>query len=530
MLLSRSNKVFCRGVLSAAIVLAVTGCGGSDSDSGDNLVGAAKPLRPKNIIVMINDGASYGTWDMAAYWEAGVKANDLHTFQDLDVRLGMTTYPMNTSKEATFSDVSTVGYDADLAWDPTLGETLTQDGYDSAIAAYKYLRRAYTDSAAAGTAMATGQKTYNQAIGYNNMGQPVTNITQIAHARNWATGVVTTVQVSHATPSAFSAHNPSRYDLPALAQDQMTNNYVDLLIGTGHPDYDNNGLKVVGLTQDQCAAINCNWWDVENPESTIGATEWSALKAGTLQRQGYDKPNFLITSKSQFEELAAGVMPAGLEVGQPLVGIPEVRSTLQQGRSLAAVGADNSQPSGMKLIQGVPNLATLSTGALNYLAAQQKDGIFLMIEGGATDWSAHANDTGTLIEEGYDFHQAVTAVKAWVEKNSSWDDTLLIVTTDHGNALPLGVTSDLVAFAPMNNAGAGNVPMNNIDVRYWSTQHTNELARLWARGTGADQFAQFIKGADYGFAKTVGHNDTGYYVDNTDIFNIANLLIAGSAD
>ena len=516
--------IFAHAILSAAISFALAGCG-SDSQSSAPAPEAGKPAAPKNIIVMINDGASYGTWDMAAYWEAGVKANDLPIFKDMNVRLGMTTYPLNTEKNPTNNDVSTVGYDAALAWDFTQGEALKQDGYESTIAAYKYLRRAYTDSAAAGTAMATGTKTYNQAIGHNNMGQPMTNITQIAHSRNWATGVVTSVQVSHATPSAFSAHSPSRYDMTGLAKDQMTNGYVDLLIGTGHPEYDNNGIRVAGLSQEECAALACNWWDVENPESTIGATEWQALTQGTLMRSGYDKPNFLVTRKADFEAMAEGQLPEGLQAGQPLVGIPEVRSTLQQGRNKAAVGSDGIQPSGMKLIQGVPDLATLSIGALNYLASRDKDGIFLMIEGGATDWAAHANDTGTLIEEAYDFHKAVAAVKSWVEKNSSWDETLLIVTTDHGNALPLHPDSAFQPFAPMNNAGAGNVPLDDTDVRYWSTQHTNELARLWAKGNGTDAFADLVKGADYSFAKVVGHNDTGYYVDNTDIFNIAKTLL-----
>ena len=517
------------GVLSAAIALAITGCG-SDSNNSSGTPSVSTPKAPKNIIVMINDGASYGTWDMAAYWEAGVKANELDIFKDMNVRLGMTTYPLNTDKSPSYNDISTVGYDAAMAWDNSHGESLKQDGYESTIAGYKYLRRAYTDSAAAGTAMATGTKTYNQAIGYSNMNEPLTNITQIAHARNKATGVVTSVQVSHATPSAFSAHSPSRYDMVALAKDQLTNGYVDLLIGTGHPEYDNNGIRVAGMSEAECAAVSCNWWDVQNPESTIGASEWQALKAGSLTRSGAALPNYLITSKAEFAALAAGDLPADLAAGQPLVGIPEVRSTLQQGRNKAAVGSDGTQPSGIKLIQGVPDLATLSTGALNYLASRNKDGLFLMIEGGATDWSAHANATGTLIEEAYDFHQAVRAVKQWVETHSSWDETLLIVTTDHGNALPLHPDSAFQAFAPMNNAGAGNVPMDGVDVRYWSTQHTNELARLWAKGNGTDAFAEVIKGADYDFAKIVGHNDTGYYVDNTDIFNVAKRLLTLQAE
>lgn len=54
-----------------------------------------------------------------------------------------------------------------------------------------------------------------------------------------------------------------------------------------------------------------------------------------------------------------------------------------------------------------------------------------MSEGGAIDWMGHANDMPRFIEEQIDFNAAVDAVIEWVEANSSWDETLLIVTSDH---------------------------------------------------------------------------------------------------
>jgi len=72
----------------------------------------------------------------------------------------------------------------------------------------------------------------------------------------------------------------------------------------------------------------------------------------------------------------------------------------------------------------------MSIGALNVLN-QDPDGFFLMIEGGAVDWMGHANDMPRYIEDQVAFNLAVASVIDWVEENSSWDETLLIVTSDH---------------------------------------------------------------------------------------------------
>ena len=498
--------------LVASTVL-VSACN-SDNDTSSNKNATSK--LPKNIILMINDGASWGTWDMGAQWENGTNANAQDVYSSLPVRLGMTTYPLNTSNSPTNVATTTLSYDASKAWDGTIGTADASDTqYQTAIAGYKYLKSNYTDSAAAGTALATGQKTYNNAINYDNFGKPLEFITQIAKAQGKATGVVTSVQLTHATPSTFAAQNISRKNMTALGHDMLTNGSTDLLMGTGHPEYDGNGLSVTALDSTACAANSA----CSNPYDTIGETEWNALKAGILQATGASKPWTLIDDKATFELLADG----NLAVDGPLVGIPQVRWTLQQGRDAAVVGSDPAQPSGAKLIDTVPDLATMTKGALNYLG-KDKDGLFIMIEGGATDWAAHANQTGRLIEEQESFDQALAAVEAWVDANSSWDDTLLIVTTDHGNALPLGPNSDTVAFQPHTNNGTGNLP----DVRYWSNNHTNEVVRLWARGQGSEQLTKLVRAKDAKFAEVVGHNSDGSYIDNTDVFSAikANLVSA----
>lgn len=67
-----------------------------------------------------------------------------------------------------------------------------------------------TDSAASGTAMSTGTKTYNGAIGVDTEQNVLKNITEILSDQGWSTGVVSTSSVTHATPATFYAHVRNR--------------------------------------------------------------------------------------------------------------------------------------------------------------------------------------------------------------------------------------------------------------------------------------------------------------------------------
>lgn len=89
-----------------------------------------------------------------------------------------------------------------------------------------------TDSAAAATAMATGTKTNNKIIGkdpnYNNL----KNILEYAEEYGKSTGIVTTVQLTHATPAAFAAHVRNRYQMENIALQMMDKN-IEVLFGGG---------------------------------------------------------------------------------------------------------------------------------------------------------------------------------------------------------------------------------------------------------------------------------------------------------
>lgn len=89
-----------------------------------------------------------------------------------------------------------------------------------------------TDSAAAGTALATGQKTNNRAIGTDTLRKPIMNILEILQKRNFSTGVITTDEITGATPAAFYAHTEERSDTKAISQDLLKSK-LNLFVGGG---------------------------------------------------------------------------------------------------------------------------------------------------------------------------------------------------------------------------------------------------------------------------------------------------------
>jgi alkaline phosphatase len=304
-----------------------------------------------------------------------------------------------------------------------------------------------------------------------------------------ASGVVTTVEWSHATPAGMFAHNTSRNNYSQIANEMLgSTSPLSVIMGAGNPGFDDNGKP---------ASKSANY--------VGGDTTWSALKNGSLN--GWT----LIQDKSQFENLANG----GLVLDK-VVGTFQTYTTAQQARGDASVkGVDLNNASGVAFNNNVPSLATMSTGALNVLK-QDKDGFFLMVEGGAVDWANLANQLDRMIEEQIDFNKSVKAVVNWVNANSSWKDTLLIVTADHETGFLWGEKAGFPTnFDPLKDNGAGKLP----GARYFSTEHTNSLVPLYAIGAGSELFDGYADATD---------PVRGKYIDNTEIFLVMNSQITAA--
>ncbi len=93
-----------------------------------------------------------------------------------------------------------------------------------------------TDSGAAGTALATGTKTKNGAIGVDSQGIKVKSILEVAEGYGLATGIVSTAAVTHATPASFIAHQSSRGSYEDIASDFLKTD-IDVFIGGGYDHF-----------------------------------------------------------------------------------------------------------------------------------------------------------------------------------------------------------------------------------------------------------------------------------------------------
>ena len=504
-----ARRWLCPSILAA--LAALTACQPNARPDAQAATATTAEARPHNVIVMINDGAGWGTWDAAAYWQYGSREGA--PYAAFPQRLAVTTFPLNASGQPTRDDSQRIGYDPVLAWDTT-----EVPAPDLPFVAYQYLAAVATDSAAAGTALSSGVKTYNNAINYNNDGQPVEFNTLRAKALGMATGVVTSVPFPHATPAAFAAQSESRNSYHQIAHQMLAQGHMDLVMGTGGPGYSVDGTPCVD-GMDKVAAEGC-----QNPWEWVSQQDWQQLEAGTPIAGNPSGAWRLIRSKDDFAALAEGRLPAD----RPLIGVPRVANTLQQARQLPVVGRDAATPSGVKKIDSVPDLATMTRGALRFLQQRSPKGLFLMVEGGATDWAAHTSACGTewhygactdqpqygrLIEETAEFNDAVSAVVAWIEQNGGWERNLLIVTTDHDNSMPMGPDAQKVAFDPVRNNGRGQMPGMSFRP---TGNHSNGMVPLWAKGNGAELLGQRVRGVDAGYRQHVRWND-GSYIDNTDV-------------
>jgi alkaline phosphatase len=358
--------------------------------------------------------------------------------------------------------------------------------YDPVLAwsDFEYVKSCYTDSAAAATAMATGVKTYDAAIGVDVDGVPLKNALELAEEKGKATGVVTSVEWTHATPAGHVAHNVNRDNYEAIGQEMVNLSAADVIMGAGHPWYDADG--VLRATPNTFKYVG-------------GQATWDALVAGTAggdaDGDGDTDPWTLIQTRAEFQSLMSGPTPSRV------LGTAQVYQTLQQGRS----GDAFADPYLVPGIESVPTLEEMTVAALNVLD-DDPDGLYLMIEGGAVDWAGHSNQSGRMIEEAIQFERAVEAVVGWVQNNSNWGETLLIVTADHETGYLWGPGSD-PAWMPIVNNGVGVLP----GMQWHSQNHTNSLIALSAKGDAARMFSRYADQYD---------PVRGRYLDNTEIADL----------
>jgi alkaline phosphatase len=319
---------------------------------------------------------------------------------------------------------SAVGQNGALAMDP-----LPFGGWERTAS----LDDPVTDSAAAGTALATGFKTNNGMISMVPDSTPltVTTILERAQAQGMAVGLVTNVQMAHATPAAFAAHVEHRSMMTEIAR-QMLALEVDVLLGGGEDEF----LPVEG----------------------------TGVYTGCYPQVG---------ERTDGRNLIDEAVAAGYTYVCDATDLTAVAPT--STTRLLGLFADE----GMQYPYS-PSLAEMTEQAIAILS-QDPEGFFLMVEGGQIDWAGHGNDAERVISDTIDFDQAVAVAQAYA---SIAGNTLVIVTADHETG---GMSTTLTSTGIITEDGPFFMPGGTPFYINWTTSdHTSADVPTTAQGAWSD--------------------------------------------
>ena len=237
-----------------------------------------------------------------------------------------------------------------------------------------------TDSAASGTALSTGSKSYNKAIGVDKDSLHVYSVASDLAGKGMAIGVATTVPINHATPSAFYAHNINRNNYDSIAPWMLKVGY-DFYAGGDVNGSSKNRTIVYDKAKEMGYTISRGYNDF-------------CTKAGSAEKM------------MLFQEKVATELP---------YAINRTKDDL--------------------------TLAQITAAGIEFLKEKSKKGFFMMIEGGKIDYAAHNDDGATVFHEVQDLGAAVAVAYEFYKEHK--DETLIIVTADHETGgLVLGYRSD----------------------------------------------------------------------------------------
>ncbi|MEM9645290.1 MAG: alkaline phosphatase, partial [Planctomycetota bacterium] len=285
---------------------------------------------------------------------------------------------------------------------------------------------------ASATSLTSGKKTYNGSISVSVDGKPIETIAhQLQRDRGFAIGLVTSVPVSHATPAAAYAHNVTRKDYQDISRDLLGLHSafhretplpgVDVLIGGGH----GQGAGEEASQGMNFMAGNTYLHQSDMKRSNVDHGGRYVVAQRTKGRRG----------KEVLEEAAERAVAQNHRL-MGFFGVKGGHLPFQtaDGRFDPTFDVKGTERYSEADLVENPTLAEMTESALSVLQ-KDEDGFWLMIEAGDVDWANHANNLDNSIGAVLSGDAAFRAVTRWVETHSSWDETALILTADHGHFL-----------------------------------------------------------------------------------------------
>jgi alkaline phosphatase len=362
----------------------------------------------KNIIFLVSDGMSSGTLNMADLYlnrKLGSNSNWIQLYKDNKVSRAL----METSSANSI----------------------------------------VTDSAAGGSAWGTGFKVNNGSICVGINGEEYLPVWQKFKKAGKMAGCVTTVPITHATPSSFCVNSKSRKGQEEIAEKYLNINF-DIMMGGGFEYFDASTRK-----------------DKRDLFSDF-------------EKKGYQ------IVKNRDEMLASNNK-------KPILGI---------------FGKDEAMPFSLDmrndatLQSSTPTLSEMTQKAIDKMKDNPK-GFVLQVEGGKVDWAAHSNDIGGLLYDQVAFDDAIKIAIDFAEKDK---ETLVIITTDHGNGNP-GIVYGKNAnanFDSLQNYKFSNERILNSINKDTSLSQIKEIIEFGNGKTISEEDAKIIMGFYSGLKKSEG--------------------------
>lgn len=412
---------------------------------------AALAAGKKHIILVVFDGMDWQTTRAAAIAKTNSVAYDsgrgtgLH-FQDYMAGgtsefgwvvtapyVDDATYDTNTQKLTRIDESGLGGYAFEVAG--TTPWAISSDvRYPIGQGQVALIKHPYTDSASSATSLNTGVKTYNAAINVDHNGQQVDAISHLAQRQGYRIGVVTSVPISHATPACAYSHNVHRDDYQDLTRDLLG------LKSISHPEQPLPGVDLLlgagfGVTTARDAGQGTNY---------IPGNRYLAeqdLQAADVRNGGRYVVAIRTDGVDGAESLRARAQDA-MEANQRLLGFfgqtdggGHLPYQTADGKYDPAPGKSRRAEDYTEAdLKENPTLPQMTQTALAFCGRGNAP-FWLMVEAGDVDWANHDNNIDNSIGAVLSGDAAVKAITDWVEKNSNWNETVLIVTADHGHYL-----------------------------------------------------------------------------------------------